>query len=123
VANCEPISSPVLDSFRDDRAGLLDRSHLSGVHRAPYILKNMKKIYSIIIFSITILGVVIFSAVCWHSIEEIHYLKSFFPKQFSVQEACYAAAIELIKVIIIGLPIVLILSVSLSLWRHRKNDR
>jgi hypothetical protein len=83
----------------------------------------MKKTYSILIFSITILGVVIFSAVCWHSIGEIHYLKSFFPKQFSVQEAYYAAAIELIKVIIIGLPIVLIISVGLSLWRHRDKDQ
>jgi hypothetical protein len=85
--------------------------------------KNMKKTYSLIIFSTTILGVVIFSAVCWHSIGEIHYLKSFFPKQFSVQEAYYATAIELIKVIIIGLPIALILSVGLYLWGHRNKDQ
>ena len=73
----------------------------------------MKKSYSKILFSITILGIVIFAAVCWHSVEEIHYLKSFFPKQFSVQEAYYATAIELIKVLIIGLPIVLIIAISL----------
>ena len=78
----------------------------------------MKKSYSKILFSITILGIVIFAAVCWHSVEEIHYLKSFFPKQFSVQEAYYATAIELIKVLIIGLPIVLIIAISLYILRH-----
>ncbi len=83
----------------------------------------MKKIYSVILCVTTILGVVIFSAVCWHSIDEIHYLKSFFPKQFSVQEAYYATAIELIKVIIIGLPIVLIISVGLYFWKHRDKDQ
>jgi len=83
----------------------------------------MKKTYSIIIFTTTILGVVIFSAVCWHSIDEIHYLKSFFPKQFSVQEAYYATAIELIKIIIIGLPIVLVISIVLYLWRHRNKNQ
>ena len=64
------------------------------------------------------MGIVIFAAVCWHSVEEIHYLKSFFPKQFSVQEAYYATAIELIKVLIIGLPIVLIIAISLYILRH-----
>lgn len=83
----------------------------------------MKKTYSILIFSTTILGVVIFSAVCWHSIDEIHYLKSFFPKQFTVQEAYYATVIELIKIIIIGLPIALIISAGLYLWRHRNKNQ
>lgn len=78
----------------------------------------MKNIYIKIIFSITILGAVVFTAVCWHSVEEIHYLKSFFPKHFSVQEAYYATAIELIKVIIIGMPIVLIIVVGSYLLRH-----
>lgn len=83
----------------------------------------MKKTYSIILCATTILGVVLFSAVCWHSIDEIHYLKSFFPKQFNIQEAYYAAAIELIKVMIIGMPIVLIISVSLYFWRHGDKDK
>lgn len=82
----------------------------------------MKTILSKIIFSITIVGIVIFSAVCWHSVEEIHYLKSFFPKQFNVQEAYYAAAIELIKVTIIGMPIILIISIGFYYWRHKHNN-
>jgi len=65
----------------------------------------------------------VFTAVCWHSVEEIHYLKSFFPKQFSVQEAYYAAAVELIKVVIIGLPIVFIIWISFYMWRHRDRER
>ncbi|HEY7586169.1 MAG TPA: hypothetical protein VH866_06635 [Candidatus Deferrimicrobiaceae bacterium] len=83
----------------------------------------MKNGYSkTIIYSVTIAGVILFSAVCWHSVEEIHYLKSFFPRQFSVQDAYYATAIELMKVIIIGLPIALIIAVSLYLLRHSEKD-
>jgi hypothetical protein len=83
----------------------------------------MKRAYSKIIFSITILGVIVFAAVCWHSVDEIHYVKLFFPKRFSVQEAYYATAIELIKVIIIGLPIVLIIAVGLYLLRHINKEK
>lgn len=50
-----------------------------------------------------------YGAVCWHSVEEIHYLKSFFPDQFTVEQAFYASAIELIKIVIIGIPSLLIL--------------
>ncbi len=84
----------------------------------------MKDGYSkIIIYSATISGVVLFSAVCWHSVEEIHYLKSFFPQQFSVQDAYYATAVELMKVIITGLPIGLVIAVCLHLLRHGNTDR
>ena len=79
----------------------------------------MKSISSAVLMLMAALGVLLFSAVCWHSVAELHYLKSFFPKQFSVQEAYYAAAIELIKVVIIGLPIVVIIGVSLYLLKHR----
>jgi hypothetical protein len=79
---------------------------------------NRKTAYSKILFSITISGAVIFAAVCWHSVEEIHYLKSFFPNQFSVQDAYYATAIELMKVIIVGLPIALIIAVGLYILKH-----
>ena len=82
----------------------------------------MKNRSSRILLSLSALGIVVFSAVCWHSIDEIHYLKSFFPKRFRVQEAYYAAAVELIKVVIIGLPIALIIFVSLYVWRHMDKD-
>ena len=38
------------------------------------------------------------SAVSFHSVEEIHYLKSFYPARFTVPEAAAAAVVELIKV-------------------------
>jgi hypothetical protein len=67
-------------------------------------------------------GIVTFSAISLHSVDEIHYLKSFFPREFTVEESFYAAAIELIKVIIIGLPIVLIIGVCLAKLRESKRD-
>ncbi len=78
----------------------------------------MKKIFPIFLIVIIVAGVVLFSAVCWHSVGEIHYLKSFFPKGFNVEGAYYASVVELIKIIIIALPIVMIISISLYVLRH-----
>jgi hypothetical protein len=54
---------------------------------------NRQFIYS----SIIAIAVAALTAICYHSIEEIHYLKSFFPGEFTVEEAFYASAVELIK--------------------------
>jgi hypothetical protein len=62
------------------------------------------------------------TAVCLHSLEEIHYLKSFFPSSFTVQEAFYASALELIKIVIITIPLVLGMAVCLFIYR-RNRDR
>ena len=51
-----------------------------------------------------VVSVVIVFAFCWHSLEEIHYLKSFYPKSFTVEKSFYASAVELVKVIIVSLP-------------------
>lgn len=67
-------------------------------------------------------AVIAFSAISLHSVEEIHYLKSFFPREFTVEESFYAAAIELIKVIIIGLPLLLIIGICLAKLRESKRD-
>ncbi len=64
-------------------------------------------------------GVIAYSAICWHSIEEIHYLKSFFPAKFTVEEAFYASRIELIKIVIIGIPFLLIIGIFMYLVRRR----
>jgi hypothetical protein len=61
-------------------------------------------------------------AVCLHSVQEIHYLKSFFPRHFTVEEAFYAAATELIKVIIIGLPIIPVLVIYLTKLRESATE-
>ncbi len=75
----------------------------------------------LIITSIVICMVIIF-AVCMHSIEEIHYLKSFFPQQFTVEQAFYASAIELIKIIIICIPLLIIINTGYRFLNcHPKN--
>jgi len=78
----------------------------------------LKKTYSIFLVAVIVAGVVIFSAVCWHSVGEIHHLKSFFPKGFNVEGAYYASVVELIKVIIIALPIIMVIGISLYVLRH-----
>jgi hypothetical protein len=82
----------------------------------------MKRAYSVFLVVIIVAGVVIFSAVCWHSVGEIHYLKSFFPKGFNVEGAYYASVVELIKVIIIALPIIMIIGISLYVLRHFRRE-
>ena len=68
-----------------------------------------------------VVSIVIVAAVCWHSLEEIHYLKSFYPKHFTVEEAFYASGVELIKVCVISMPFFLVLWVSLHLLKIQRN--
>jgi hypothetical protein len=82
----------------------------------------MKKNFQMVIKSLMVVGVVVFLAVCLHSVEEIHYLKSFFPEKFSVEEAFYASAVELIKILIIGLPILLAIVVGRIIIRNSDGD-
>jgi hypothetical protein len=88
-----------------------------------YIVRNlrgyMKEPYRLILKLGIATGVVVYSAICWHSIKEIHYLKLFFPAKFTVEEAFYASAIELIKVVIIGIPFLLIIGIFLYLMRRK----
>ncbi|WP_432823489.1 hypothetical protein [Trichloromonas sp.] len=67
------------------------------------------------------LALVAVSAACLHSLEEIHYLKSFFPRRFTVQEAFYASAIELIKLTILALPLALIIAVCIAFLRRAEH--
>ena len=78
----------------------------------------MNRISRLLLIIATVIAIIIVSAVCWHSVGEIHYLKTFYPKQFTVEEAFYASAVELVKVLIISLPLFLITAVSLYLLRH-----
>lgn len=80
----------------------------------------MKRIARYFLVSAIAISSLIVTAVCWHSLQEIHYLKSFYPQQFTVQEACYASTVELIKVLIISLPFFLITAIALHLLRHLK---
>lgn len=77
-------------------------------------MKNRQYIATLIV----VVGFVVLAAVSWHSVQEIHYLKSFFPREFSVEEAYYASKVELIKVVFISLPIVYA-SVVAYLWNRK----
>ena len=68
-----------------------------------------------------VVSILIVAAVCWHSLEEIHYLKSFYPKQFTVEESFYASGVELIKVFVVGVPFFLVIWVSLYLLKILKD--
>lgn len=78
-----------------------------------------KKPERLFLIALVLLAGAAIGAVCLHSLEEIHYLKSFFPRSFTVQEAYFARAIELIKVIIIAIPLLLVMAVSLFFLRQR----
>ncbi len=77
----------------------------------------MKRTYRVLILSTIAISIIVVSAVCWHSLEEVHYLKSFYPQQFTVEEAFYASAVELIKIMIVGLPFFLVVGTGLYLLR------
>ncbi len=49
----------------------------------------------------------VIAAVAFHSVQEIHYLKTFYTGNFTVTEASLAAAVELIKVLLVAGPLVL----------------
>ena len=76
----------------------------------------------LILLAITV-SMVVVAASSWHSVEEIHYLKTFYPKQFTVQEAFYASGVELIKVFLISLPLSLVVGVGLYGLCYFKIDR
>lgn len=82
----------------------------------------MKKARILLIFTI-IVSLLAILAVSWHSINEIHYLKSFYPAKFTVEEAFYATWVELLKVHIISLPLIVIIIISFYLlWLFGKKD-
>lgn len=72
---------------------------------------------AIILYLVVAAAAVAFGAVCYHSVEEIHYLKTFYPGEFTVEEAFYASAVELVKILIIGAPLVLVIWICLALLR------
>lgn len=74
---------------------------------------------TIILVALIVLCVIVIGAVSFHSLEEIHYLKSFYPGSFTAEEAFYAALVEFIKIHIISLPLmVIILLAAFFLWLY-----
>jgi hypothetical protein len=64
--------------------------------------------------------VTVVAAVCWHSVGEIHYLKTFYPARFTVEEAFWASGVELFKVALIAFPLLLLAGLALILGRGRR---
>ena len=82
---------------------------------------DRKGMARVVLLALIVVALGVLAAVCLHSLEEIHYLKSFFPERFTVEQAYYAALIELVKVAIIALPLVVAIAVCLRLlgaWRR-----
>ncbi len=80
-----------------------------------FIMKGTIKGISLFLFLFVSIAVVF--SVALHSIDEIHYLKSFYPGRFTVEEAFYASGVELIKVIIVSIPFSMLILTSLYLLK------
>ena len=79
---------------------------------------KLKKKY--ILWGIVIVCLITIFGVARHSVDEIHYLKRFYPAEFTVEEAYYASKVELIKVIITGIPLVVLIFTALYFIKSRK---
>lgn len=87
-----------------------------------YFLKGVN-IKSVLPAAAAIISTLIILAVSLHSLEEIHYLKSFYPGKFTVEEAFWAGGVELFKVLIIGFPLIVVICISLYYLKIcRKKD-
>lgn len=74
----------------------------------------MRAIKTVLILLI-LLSTLIIIIVSLHSLQEIHYLKGFYPGNFTMEDAFYASWVELIKTHIISLPLVLIIFICFYL--------
>jgi len=78
----------------------------------------MKK--DILFWTIIIVSFIFLVLVINHSVYEIHYLKSFFPDNFTVEQAKDAAIVELIKIFFISIPILIIIWICLNILRKKQ---
>lgn len=68
-------------------------------------------------FLLVVICLLVIISAAWHSVEEIHYLKGFYPESFTVEEAYYASMVELVKVAIISIPLLAIMIAALLFAR------
>ena len=79
---------------------------------------KLKKKY--ILWAIVIICLLTIFSVSKHSVDEIHYVKRFYPPVFTVEEAYYASKVELIKVVIISVPLAVLAFVALFMLKRKK---
>ncbi len=72
----------------------------------------MKKIPAFFLILAVLVSTAAIFDVSYRSLEEIHYLKSFYPDQFTVEEVFYASGVELIKILIISFPVLVVTALS-----------
>ena len=112
---------PDMSGLRRDKPSSSWRGLIS--RAMPYTkVPTMSRSRHILILSAIAISIIVVSAVCWHSVQEIHYLKSFYPKEFTVEQAFYASAVELIKVLIISVPFFFIIMTGFWLLRYWKRN-
>ena len=81
------------------------------------------KIIKIILYLAIIICFIIISAVSYHSVWEIHYLKSFYTGHFTVADAGWASVVELIKVSLASFPLLIIIIASYFLIRNLNENK
>ena len=79
---------------------------------------KLKKKY--ILWAIIIICLLTIFGVARHSVDEIHYMKHFYPPVFTVEEAYYASKVELIKVVIVSVPLVVLIFTAISMLKRKK---
>lgn len=61
--------------------------------------------------------VIMIMSVSFHSVEEIHYFKTFYPEEFTVQDTFYASLVELVKVFLVSFPIIIAYRIIIELYK------
>ena len=79
---------------------------------------KLKKKY--ILWAIIIICFLTIFGTARHSVDEIDYLKSLYPTEFTVEEAYYASKIELLKNIITAIPLTVLIFAALYYLKKRK---
>jgi hypothetical protein len=83
----------------------------------------MNRVASVSIAVVIMVAMLFLAGVCWHSVGEIHYLKTFYPTTFSMDQAYEASMIEVIKVAIISFPVVVAIMVGLYVLKNFRRGR
>ncbi|UFS68706.1 hypothetical protein LPW11_12380 [Geomonas sp. RF6] len=83
----------------------------------------MNKVASVSIAVMIVVGILFLAGVCWHSVGEIHYLKTFYPSSFNIDQAYEATRIEAIKVGIIAFPVIVAIAAGLYVLKNFSGRR
>jgi len=83
----------------------------------------MNRVGRIMVALIIVAAILFLAGVCWHSVGEIHYLKTFYPSTFNMDQAYEASMIEVIKVGILSFPIIVAIVVGLYALKNFNGEK